>query len=151
MWNEVKSQNDADALMELFGGFHDGCIKEMKYISGEYVNEELSMNLFNSLRDLYVIFQHQNRNPSTIEVVFSRLIRMNLAPQDEQFDGIILGACIAVNEDCVIWVDDDWVKAENIGEALNEENTWIKAGEMKWRVADEYIGSEEVYINRLFL
>lgn len=148
MWNIIKSQTDADNLMDVFGGFHDGCIKEMKYINGEYVSENMGMMPFNTKRELSVIFQHQSRDPSAIEVVFSKLIRMNLSPRDEQFDGIIFGACIAVNEEDIIWVDDDFVRAENINQALVEDNTWIKAKEVKWRIADDFIGKEEVYISR---
>ncbi len=148
MWNVIVTQSDADNLIDIFGAFHDGCIKEMKYISGEYVSEDMRMYPLNSKRDLSVIFQRQSRNPCAIEVVFSKLIRMNLSPKDEQFDGIILGACIAVNEDGITWIDDDWVKADNINQALVEDNTWIKAKEMKWRTADEFIGKEEVFISR---
>lgn len=83
MWNEIKTQKDADDLMIAFGGFHDGCLKEMKYISGEYVSENMSMLPINTKRDLSVIFQRQWKNPSTIEVLFSKLIRMNLSPRDE--------------------------------------------------------------------
>jgi hypothetical protein len=42
-WIEIKSSRDAKELLDTFGGFHDGCIKELKYIGGEYVSEDLSM------------------------------------------------------------------------------------------------------------
>lgn len=148
MWNVIQTQKDADNLINVFGGFHDGCIKEMKYISGEFVAENLSMMPFNTKRELCIIFQRQSDKPCAIEVIFSKLIRMNLSPRDEQYDGIIFGASIFVNEDCIIWVDDD-IKADNLFDILKQDDlTWIKAKEMKWRIADEYIGNEEIYISR---
>ncbi len=148
MWRIIQSQEDADNLLNTFGRFHDGCIKEIKYISGEYVAENLSMMPFNTKRELCVVFQRQCDSPCVIEVIFSKLIQMNLLPRDEQYDGIIYGASIFVNEECIIWVDDD-LTGDNISDTLKQDdNTWIKAKEMKWRIADEYIGAEEVYRNR---
>jgi hypothetical protein len=149
MWNVVKSQADADNLLKIFGGFHDGCIKEMKYVSGEYVNNKLGMMPFNTLRNLNVIFQRQCANPSSIEIVFSKLIRMNLSPRDEQYDDIIFGASIFVTENSITWVDTE-LEIDNLSDALKqEEYTWIKAKEMKWRVSDEFIGDKEIYITCL--
>lgn len=99
MWNIIQSQKDADNLLTAFGGFHDGCIKEIKYRSGEYVAENLSMMPYNTKRELCVIFQRQWEKSCVIEVIFSKLIQMNLSPRDEQYDGIIYGASIFVNED----------------------------------------------------
>ncbi|WFR57106.1 hypothetical protein QA584_26415 [Anaerocolumna sp. AGMB13025] len=100
------------------------------------------------VHELSIIFQRQWEKPCVIEVIFSKLIQMNLSPSDEQYDGIIYGASIFVNEECIIWVDDD-LKVENISNTLKQDDyTWIKAKEMKWRIADEYIGDEEVYISR---
>ena len=149
MWNVIQTQKDADNLINVFGGFHDGCIKEMKYISGEFVAENLSMMPNNIKRELSIIFQRQCEKPCAIEVIFSKLIRMNLSPRDEQYDGIIYGASILVNEEFIFWVDDD-LKVENISDIFEQDDfTWIKAKEMKWRIADEYIGDDEIYISRL--
>lgn len=56
--------------MYRMGSFHDSCLKEMKYISGAYVDEELSMLPVNSKRMLSVIIQRQFENPSAIELQF---------------------------------------------------------------------------------
>ena len=42
-WNEIKTQSDADELMDQFGGFHDACIREGHFWTGTYVSEDLSM------------------------------------------------------------------------------------------------------------
>lgn len=45
--------------MQEFVGFHDSCIKEIKYVSGCYVDRERSMQPINSIRKVEVVFQSQ--------------------------------------------------------------------------------------------
>jgi len=45
VWNEITSQDDLNVLMNQFGGFHDSCIKELKYVSGAFVYKNLSMQV----------------------------------------------------------------------------------------------------------
>ena len=59
MWNEIVCKKDLDSFMNIMCGFHDSCVKEIKYISGAYVNEKLSMSPVNSQRVLCVIIQRQ--------------------------------------------------------------------------------------------
>lgn len=142
-WNELNTQDDINTLLETFGYFHDGCIKELKYISGKYVTENLSMYPINSQRILSVIYQRQGRNPSVIEVVFEGLIKLNLEPNDEHSDGIIYGVYMAINDNAIYWADTEEFD-------FNRQNscTWIAANKAKWRIADEYLGEEDVYISR---
>ena len=59
MWKIIRSKQDINNFMTLFGGFHDACLKEICYNSGAFVNKDLSMNPVNSERLLYAIFQRQ--------------------------------------------------------------------------------------------
>lgn len=142
-WNELKTQKDINTLLDLFGYFHDGCLKELKYISGEYVGENLSMWPINSQRKLSVIFQRQSENLSVIEIIFEGIIKLNLEPNDENYDGIIYGAFMSIYDNLIYWADTEDF-------SFDEPNncTWIVANKAKWRVADEYIGDEEAYISR---
>jgi hypothetical protein len=40
MWNEINSNEDLSNFMDMHYGFHDSCLKELKYISGAYANEK---------------------------------------------------------------------------------------------------------------
>lgn len=73
MWNDIANENDLKNFMDAMYGFHDSCIKEIKYISGAYVNEKLSMSPVNSQRILSVIIQRQFEDPSAIEMQFAGL------------------------------------------------------------------------------
>ncbi len=43
MWHEIKNNEDITNFMESVFYFHDSCIKEIKYTSGAYVQENLAM------------------------------------------------------------------------------------------------------------
>lgn len=42
-WNEITDENSLKEFMERVSFFHDSCIKEMHYLSGAYVNENLDI------------------------------------------------------------------------------------------------------------
>ena len=55
-WNKVETQSHVDALMTTFGHFHDSCIKGIKYVSGAFVDKDLSMNPVNNIRTAEIVF-----------------------------------------------------------------------------------------------
>ena len=65
-WNEITDENSLKEFMERVSFFHDSCIKEMHYLSGAYVNENLDMYPVNDRRILRVIIQRQYEEDSII-------------------------------------------------------------------------------------
>ena len=141
MWNEIKSDDNILELMKIYGNFHDSCIKELKYISGAFVNPDLSMNPMNNSRNLRMIFQRQCKDPMAIEMEFSELVSLNLNPNDENYTCELLDVAMFFENGYIYWGDSDWFAVQK--EAY--EGTWICAKKAKWRIVDEYIGEEEVY------
>ena len=43
MWQEIVSDSDLVNFMNEVCHFHDGCLKELHYISGAYVNDDLTI------------------------------------------------------------------------------------------------------------
>ena len=39
IFNIIDNQESIDYLMNQFNGFHDSCIKEVRYVSGAYVSQ----------------------------------------------------------------------------------------------------------------
>jgi hypothetical protein len=142
MWNEITNQNDVNDFMNLFGGFHDSCIKEFKYISGAYIDEDLSMYPINDKRIFSIIIQRQYSNPSVIEMEYSGLLRLSVNPVDENYTCEILDATMILKENYVYWYDS--VKLSE-GELCNYNGVLICALRVRWRVAEEYIGQSEIY------
>jgi len=143
MWNEINNDKDLNSFMDMHYGFHDSCVKELKYISGAYVDENLSMYPINDQRVLKIIIQRQFENSSAIELEFIGLKCLKMFPSDENYTCEILDATMILKEDCIYWCD-----CGGLSEADLESytGTMICASKVRWRVADEYIGQKEIYI-----
>jgi len=98
-------QYDLDKFLSSFGGFHDSCIKEFKYTSGAFVDENLSMFPVNNQRSLKVIFQRQISNPSVVEIEFMGLQRLSIYPIDENSTCEIHDATMILSDNCMYWYD----------------------------------------------
>ena len=74
---------------------------------------------------------------------------MNLAPSYGNFDGIIYGAYMDIIDGIVYWSDCECFDVSQIDCTPEyDEFTWISSEKAKWRIADEHIGNEEVYISK---
>ena len=143
MWNDIANENDLKNFMDAMYGFHDSCIKEIKYISGAYVNEKLSMSPVNSQRILSVIIQRQFENPSVVEMQFVWLKYLKLFPNDENYTCEILDATMIFKEDCIYWCDCGGLSVKDVE---SYTGTTICASKVRWRAVDEYIGPNEIYV-----
>lgn len=92
MWNELRTQQEIDNFMKEIIGFHDSCIKEMKYSSGAYVDKNLSMLPTNTKRTLTVLIQRQFDDISALELEFSGLEYIRMYPVNPDYTCEILDA-----------------------------------------------------------
>ena len=144
MWKELNNEKDAAALMESAYDFHDSCIKEMRYISGAYVQENKAMYPLNDQRKLSVIIQRQDERDPVIELEFSKLKYLRLFPVNEEYTCEILGSRFFFKDGLICWCDDDVADIEHV----NECNTVICAAEARWRVLNGRLGSDVIYVVR---
>ena len=145
MWKTINNESELKDFMQLMCNFHDSCIKEMRYLSGAYVQENLSMYPYNNERALKVIIQRQERNPCSIEMEFTGLLKMNLFLEDsDDYTCEIIGATMIFARDRIYWCDDT-----DLSEADMEryKGTLICSKSVRWRETDKYIGKEEVYVS----
>lgn len=143
MWNEIVNEEELNNFMSDMHGFHDSCLKEIKYISGAYVNEKLKMHPINSQRILNVIIQRQFENSSVIEMQFMGLKYLKLSPNDENYTCEILDATMILKENCVYWCDRGGLSEKDME---SYTGTVICASKVRWRTLNEYIGAAEIYI-----
>ena len=127
MWYNITNMEDIEMLMKKFGNFHDSCLKEMKYVSGAFINSDLSMYPINDKRSLKIKFQRQYENPMTIEIEFLELIKLNLEPCNEMFSAEVRGVSMFFKDSYIYWYDNNTYKK-------SENNTWICAKKAKWRI-----------------
>lgn len=142
-WIEIKDQSDINDLLEYFGYFHDGCLREMYMWTGTYVKENLSMVVPGALdTNVRMLFQRQFSNPSAIELLFEHVTGIQIIPSPENYDSIIQDAIIRKLEDTFYWADGyDWHPIENPDACSN----WISAKKIKWREVNDWMGKQNRY------
>ena len=71
---KIKSEEDVESLMKTYGRFYDVCIKELRYTNGQYIVENSSMNLINTLKT-YELFFNDN---GLVQLFRNRVLLFNL-------------------------------------------------------------------------
>ena len=132
MWKELRTQHEIDNFMKEIIGFHDSCIKEIKYSSGAYVETNLSMSPVNTKRTLTVLIQRQFEDISALELEFSEL----------EYTCEILDASFFIKDGLIYWCDSSDVKEDDIH---NYKGTVICSKKVRWRNASELIGKRDFY------
>ncbi|MBR3956065.1 MAG: hypothetical protein IKJ63_11395 [Clostridia bacterium] len=142
MWHEILTQEDIERFMEQMLYFHDSCIKEMRYVSGAYVEDDLAMYPLNSRRELRMIIQRQFAKDSAIEMVFGGLKNMKLMPFDEQYTCEIMEASMGFKDGLLYWCNEaDPVACED----ADYIGIVIYAETLKWRTLENAMGKNEIY------
>lgn len=143
MWHEISDKQELLNFMETVCSFHDSCIKEMKYLSGAYVNDDLSMHPINEDRTLRVIVQRQFKENPMVELEFGDLKYLNLYPISNKYTCEILGSTMVLKNGLFYWgVYDDTFDID-----LNDfEGTIICASTFRWRTVHNCLGSTEFYV-----
>lgn len=140
-WNCIKTQADVDNLNELFGNFHDCCLKELCFSTGGFVDKDYAMNVMSS-PVARLLFQRQAKNPAVIELEFNNIVQINIKPVAENHGVDIISTHLYLNDDIFFWNENDYEFHEN----GKDENTWVAAKAARWRVRDSALGSEMVYM-----
>jgi hypothetical protein len=142
-WSPLASQADLDQLMNVFGGFHDGCIREAHAWTEHFVDTGLSMSCTGDLDTrVRLLVQRQFKAPSAIELLFEQVVTFHLQPSPENYDSIIFGAAMLCRDGTFYWADDaDWSPESS----KRDESTWIAAKKLSWRDISEWMGRDLHY------
>lgn len=142
-WNTLNSQSDLDVLLKLFGGFHDGCLREAHVWTEHYVNPDLGMHCAPELDTrVRLLIQRQFSSPSAIELFFEQVVTFHLQPSPDNYDSIIYGATLLCHEETFYWADTEgWSPAD----AARHDATWIAAKKLSWRDASDWMGADLRY------
>lgn len=146
MWNSINTKEDLEMFLQQVRWFHDSCIKEMKYLSGAYVDENRNMYPVNDCRVLRVIIQRQYEELPMIEMEFSGLKILKLYPGDDQFTCEILDSTMILDKDSVYWCDMGGLSEEALD---NYMGTMICASSFRWRPVVDHMGKEEFYQSKV--
>lgn len=129
--------------MKLFGGFHDGCIREAHVWTQSFVNDGMSMSVAWDLDTrVRLLVQRQWKAPSAIELFFEKVVTFHLQPSPDNNDSIIFSATLLCRDDTFYWADlGGWAPDS----PTRDDATWIAAKKLSWRDASEWIGPELRY------
>lgn len=145
MWKDIKTNEDIKEFMDSVYCFHDSCIKELHYISGAYVGEDLEMYPLNDKRILRVVIQRQFDNPSMLELEFSGLQYMNLNPVKPTYTCEIHESALREKDGLIYWCEGDNADIVSID---NHDGTLICAEKLRWRPINGHMGASEYYTPR---
>lgn len=146
MWNEIVDNQDIENFMNHICYFHDSCIKELKYLSGAYVDEDLSMYPVNDRRIVRIVIQRQFKDCSTIEMEFSGLKYLKLFPQDDNYTCEILDSTMILKHNCIYWCNCGGLVEKDLD---NYKGTIICASKLRWRSIDNFLGEKEFYLSSI--
>ena len=142
MWEIIHSNEEILKFMENVNYFHDSCIKEISYISGAYVDENLFMHPLNDRRVLRVVIQRQCKRDSMIEMEFQGLKHLKLLPVTEDYTCEIIDSTMIMKSGNIYWCDCGNLSESNIDDYVG---TSICASELRWRSIENQMGEKEFY------
>ena len=142
MWHEITTPEDLSRFLQAVHNFHDSCIKEMKYLSGAYVNENLSMHPLNDQRILTLLIQRQFQPYAAVELEFSGLKSLQFTPCGPEYTCEITDAAMFFKDGCIFWCDSGSVSQTALPE---DTNTIVCAEKLRWRALENGLGERERY------
>ncbi|MBQ7761142.1 MAG: hypothetical protein IJ400_03695 [Clostridia bacterium] len=142
MWETIATNDEILKFMEKVCYFHDSCIKEISYISGAYVDENLSMHPLNDRRVLRIVIQRQYEKNSMIEMEFQGLKHLKLFPCDESYTCEILNSTMIMKNGAIYWCDGGDLSKSDLDDYAG---TLICASKLKWRSIENHMGEKEFY------
>lgn len=142
MWHEIISDADVTAFMKKVSFFHDSCIKELRYSSGAYVDQNFSMYPVNDRRTLNVVIQRQFKDTPVIELEFNGLKYLKLFPINDQYTCEILDSTMILTHNYIYWCDCGKI---SVSDLENYSGTLICAEKVRWRSIDECIGNRDYF------
>lgn len=144
MWKSISNNDEIIRFMENVCFFHDSCIKEINYISGAYVDADLSMHPLNNRRVLRVVIQRQYKKESMIEMEFQGLEYLKLFPDDESYTCEILDSTMIIKDGKIYWCDSGILSESDLDKYTG---TIICATKLRWRSIENHMGKKEFYIS----
>ena len=134
MWREVKRQIDIDELLEVYGYFHDSCIRDIYISTKEFVDEKRAMHFDNKLV-ASMIFQRQFKEAPILELKFEDVAHINFKPFSLTDRAVIYNVTLKKEDGLFYWADfAEWEKDDH-------DAVWISGAKLFWRLRPELIGN----------
>jgi hypothetical protein len=147
-WTKINTQNDISNLMNNYGNFHDSCIVEIKYKSGNYVTNDKVMH-FENQNSVIVVFNSQWYE-TPLELCFSGVRIMNLIGIQDNYSNDLYDCYLELHkkilphkyngqENLIVWADGsefDISELSHINLTSEPSHTFIISNGLQWRLKD---------------
>ena len=100
-WKYIETEDDVNLFMKQTYSFHDSIIKEVNYVSGNFVDSDKIMNATNLRK---VVLRVDSQQCSNIEMIFEGVTALNLRPPLDNYFGDIYEASIIVKDASVFFL-----------------------------------------------
>lgn len=107
MWTEIKTSGDTEKFIERFDGLCGSVIKEIHYLGGCYVDNDLSVFPLNVKSRVSLVIQRQSDDPSMLIMEFSGVGRMRLNPVPDDIDCEIQRCTLTVIDGMICFCDGE--------------------------------------------
>ena len=143
-WKEIKTQQDIDELLDVYGDFHDGCLVKAAFQSGAGVDDKLSMGFgVDGDYTLLATFERQWR-PKTLEMKFIGLRRCHLVGYEENYLPLLFEAYLSFSENLlpgapkrvIVWSDVPFDPVAPFNRFEEPGESYIIANNLQWRVIE---------------
>ena len=115
-WHYVKTQEDANAFMDLFASFHDSTLESINYVEDSTGKKEVR-----------AIFDNTGWF-GIAELCFEGIQLLKIVPAGENYSREIFDATLFVNDSGIFWADDSLEMVD-----LSYEGSIIQSLCLKWR------------------
>jgi hypothetical protein len=141
MWTELVNTDDISNLKNLYGEFHDSCLREFYVSTKEFVDDKGAMSFSNELTAT-LLFQRQSKTNRVLELKFSGLKHLNYQPLSDE--NVIYDATLKLEDGIFYWADfEGWTLSDY--QSGDKDSFWLCSSRLFWRLRPELIGN----INRL--
>jgi len=155
VWDELDSAEAVNRLMASFGGFHDGCLREISVATETYVGEGLAMHCPSSLdTSALLLFQRSGGPVAAVEIQCREVMGFHLKPSAEGCDSIIMGGAIGLSRGAVRlainFIGGPLTATANSrvfipARSLEQPDLEVTAGSMAWRPLENSLGNQLRY------
>ena len=131
-WIALDTQAAINTFMETYGYFHDGCLVDLHYVSGTYVDpEDMGMQPCADKRSAILTFHRQFPDPCIIELRFDGIDTLVLHPFSPLYTSEIHEARMRLNDAKIEWFSH---RIDDESKQYTSPNvTWLRAEHGWWR------------------
>lgn len=129
MWHNIYTNKDIEQMLEMFGGFHDACIRTVSYDSGLYVDDNLYIN--DTQSSIEILFERQSESNKKLCIRFTNVLEFSIN-KSRNYIHEIYDISMFIKDECVYWGDSEDFEASY----PSYTGSWLCSQSAMWSFCD---------------